>query len=286
MWRVAHAARPQATLFAGVHRGFAPPRVEDVINNTTGGVVELDPERSWNFEVGARTRSRSGVRARWHLLPDGLREPDRAGEPRGRRGRHADQRRRDAPSGIELGGAFDRRSFTDCLHDVYRAHGLHLRIPVARFTGIRLSNVSRASPTVSVSGNRLPYAPETSRHGDGSAIAHALGLDLQLEAQSLGEQFGDDLNTIERLGGRSARTDSRPHAMECRRDVARRASRDVVLRRREESRGSDGDHRSLARHPPDASPPRAGRHVVAVLAASESVASRITDASRFTIHGV
>ncbi|HEX6729920.1 MAG TPA: TonB-dependent receptor, partial [Pyrinomonadaceae bacterium] len=43
---------PQFTIFAGVHRGFAPPRTEDVINNATGGVVELDPELSWNYEVG------------------------------------------------------------------------------------------------------------------------------------------------------------------------------------------------------------------------------------------
>ncbi|MCK7521638.1 MAG: hypothetical protein MZV64_30115 [Ignavibacteriales bacterium] len=40
-------------LFAGVHRGFAPPRTEDVIDNT-GGVVDLDAELSWNCELGVR----------------------------------------------------------------------------------------------------------------------------------------------------------------------------------------------------------------------------------------
>jgi Fe(3+) dicitrate transport protein len=49
-----------STFFAGVHRGFAPPRNEDIITNT-GGVVELDAEKSWNYEVGFRTRPISGI---------------------------------------------------------------------------------------------------------------------------------------------------------------------------------------------------------------------------------
>ena len=39
------------TIFAGVHRGFAPARAEDIINNT-GGTVDLESERSWNCEAG------------------------------------------------------------------------------------------------------------------------------------------------------------------------------------------------------------------------------------------
>lgn len=41
------------TLFAGWHEGFAPPRVEDLIDNN-GGSVDLDPEKSRNLEVGLR----------------------------------------------------------------------------------------------------------------------------------------------------------------------------------------------------------------------------------------
>ncbi|WP_448581558.1 TonB-dependent receptor family protein [Thermaurantiacus sp.] len=40
-------------LYGGIHRGFAPPRVEDIIT-VTGGSVELDPELSWNGEIGIR----------------------------------------------------------------------------------------------------------------------------------------------------------------------------------------------------------------------------------------
>ncbi|HYW31145.1 MAG TPA: TonB-dependent receptor, partial [Gemmatimonas sp.] len=46
--------REGLTAFAGLHRGFAPPRPEDIISNSTGGVVELGAETSWNSEIGVR----------------------------------------------------------------------------------------------------------------------------------------------------------------------------------------------------------------------------------------
>jgi Fe(3+) dicitrate transport protein len=44
----------QTGLFAGVHRGFAPPRIKDAISNS-GTDMQLDAEKSWNYEVGTRT---------------------------------------------------------------------------------------------------------------------------------------------------------------------------------------------------------------------------------------
>ncbi len=38
------------TVFAGVHRGFAPPRTEDLISNA-GGAVDVDSEKSTNYEL-------------------------------------------------------------------------------------------------------------------------------------------------------------------------------------------------------------------------------------------
>ncbi len=52
--------RPGTTLFAGVHEGFAPPRVEDLIGNS-GTVVDVDAERSRNAEVGMRGLLRPGL---------------------------------------------------------------------------------------------------------------------------------------------------------------------------------------------------------------------------------
>jgi Fe(3+) dicitrate transport protein len=48
------------TLFTSVHRGFAPPRTEDIIDGV-GGSTEVGAEDSINFEVGGRAEPFSGV---------------------------------------------------------------------------------------------------------------------------------------------------------------------------------------------------------------------------------
>jgi Fe(3+) dicitrate transport protein len=53
---------PNVTLYGGVHRGFAPPRVEDIVT-ATGGTVDLDAELSWNWELGLRAQPLTGIRA-------------------------------------------------------------------------------------------------------------------------------------------------------------------------------------------------------------------------------
>ena len=57
---VSHTTGERITLFAGAHRGFAPPRTEDIISNA-GGVIDLDPELSWNYEAGVRSTIRPGM---------------------------------------------------------------------------------------------------------------------------------------------------------------------------------------------------------------------------------
>lgn len=50
---VTHAFAKEANLFAGVHKGFAPPRVQDAVTDV-GDAIELEAERSTNYEVGVR----------------------------------------------------------------------------------------------------------------------------------------------------------------------------------------------------------------------------------------
>lgn len=56
------AVTDNITLYGGVHRGFAPPRVEDIIT-AAGGSVDLDPETSWNYEIGVRGEITRGINA-------------------------------------------------------------------------------------------------------------------------------------------------------------------------------------------------------------------------------
>jgi Fe(3+) dicitrate transport protein len=37
-----------------LHRGFAPPRIKDAIGSD-GTDLQLDAEKSWNYEIGMRT---------------------------------------------------------------------------------------------------------------------------------------------------------------------------------------------------------------------------------------
>jgi Fe(3+) dicitrate transport protein len=78
-------------------------------------------------------------------------------------------------------------------------HGIHASaavtwLPVARFESARTSSVPGFT-TVSVSGNRLPYAPRLTQTFT-LGYRHASGLDLNLESQYVGAQFGDDLETL------------------------------------------------------------------------------------------
>lgn len=57
---VAWRFSPESTLFASVHRGFAPPRTEDVIAGN-GTVTEVAAERSLNVEVGLRSEPLDGL---------------------------------------------------------------------------------------------------------------------------------------------------------------------------------------------------------------------------------
>lgn len=52
---VAYTPHDALTVYGGVHRGFAPPRTEDLIG-LNGGSVDVDAERSTNWELGFRSR--------------------------------------------------------------------------------------------------------------------------------------------------------------------------------------------------------------------------------------
>jgi Fe(3+) dicitrate transport protein len=189
---VSFGPSPDVTVFGGVHRGFAPPRAEDVINNATGGVIDLDPERSWNYEGGIRARrghvqgSVTAFRLDYsnQIVPASIAGGVGAALTNGGETMH---------QGIEAGAHADWRHLRGTSHGVYAGAAVTW-LPVARFEGLRTSGVSGFT-TVSVSGNRLPYAPEVS-HTLTLGYRHASGFDVNVESQHVGPQFGDDLNTV------------------------------------------------------------------------------------------
>ncbi len=190
---VAYHLTNELTFFGGVHRGFAPPRTEDVINNTTGGAVDLAPELSWNYELGLRGRPHpaAGLEATLfrmdyenQIVPASLAGGVGAALTNGGETLH---------QGLELSGRFDAGTALGARQNVY-IRTAYTYVPTARFVGTRFSALP--GPTnVSVTGNRLPYAP---RHLMSTTVGymHPRGLEALLEGVFIGQQFADDLNTV------------------------------------------------------------------------------------------
>ncbi len=190
---VSYSPGDKLTFFAGVHRGFAPPRTEDVINNTTGGSIDLEPELSWNYEVGVRARPHPAVRVEStffrmdyanQIVPASLAGGVGSSFTNGGETLH---------QGVEISVAFDTATILRRRYNLY-LRSAYTRLTVADFRGIRFSSVPGFT-SVSVSGNRLPYAPEHLLNAS-VGYAHSSGIDTFLEAVYVASQFSEDLNRI------------------------------------------------------------------------------------------
>ena len=188
---ISAALGDNTVLFAGIHRGFAPPRAEDIISNA-GGVVDLDAERSWNTEAGARARLRGiALSTAWfrmdyqnQIVPSSVAGGVGATLTNGGRTLH---------QGVELAARVDSVAVWPASHNAY-ARIAATYLPTAKFTGVRTSAI-RGFENVSISGNRLPYAPRYSVTGT-VGLADERWFDVSAETVAVGEQFGDDLNTL------------------------------------------------------------------------------------------
>ena len=179
-------------VFGGIHRGFAPPRTEDVVSQT-GGVVDLEAELSWNYELGLRALPVRGLRIDATVFRNDFENQVVPASLAGGVGATLTNGGETLHEGLELGLRVDTGTLTGSTHNVFVRGALTL-LPVARFEGSRFSSVPGSS-SVSVSGNRLPYAPEnllTFAVG----YTHPRGLLAQVEAVHVGEQFTDDLNSV------------------------------------------------------------------------------------------
>jgi len=181
-----------ATFFAGVHRGFAPPRTEDIITNS-GGVVDLDPELSWNSELGVRLAPRPGVHIESAIFRMDYENQVVPASLAGGVGATLTNGGETLHQGVEIGARFDTAPALGTSYNAYAAVG-YTFVDEAKFVGRRFSGVSGFSG-VSVGGNRLPYAPEHLLTA-GVGYLFSSGLEASIEAVHVSEQFGDDLNTV------------------------------------------------------------------------------------------
>ncbi|MFN2373601.1 MAG: TonB-dependent receptor domain-containing protein [Cyclonatronaceae bacterium] len=197
-----------SSFFGGIHRGFGPPRVKDAISST-GQSEELDAEKSWNFELGTRSRLNSNVSleltAFWldfsnQVIPvsessGGQGVPGATGLTNGGSTRHY---------GIESGLILDNMNL---LADNLRARFQGtFTWTNATFSEDRF--VMSGGESVNVKGNMLPYAPKYLVNGVLDFFLPS-GIEAGLTATYIAEQYGDVMNLGDgSLNGRQGTLDS------------------------------------------------------------------------------
>lgn len=191
------------SVFAGAHRGFAPPRVKDALVYADPRLgpgeqvpqlqtLHLDAERSVNYELGARVAPLPylSLEATAFLLDF----TNQIVAPSLSAGAVADvrlanqgaTRHRGAEAAIvlDIGKAMEQPFGL-----VARVAGTHVNAVFSRDRFMR-----RGSDTVNVKGNQLPYAPRLTSSGSLTFMG-AHGIELRTDFTYVGEQFADNFET-------------------------------------------------------------------------------------------
>jgi Fe(3+) dicitrate transport protein len=207
---ITYLAGDGVTLFAGAHRGFAPPRTEDILSNNTGDVVDLEAERSWNYEAGLRTRPAAGVAFEATVFVMDFSNQIIPASVAGGTGATLTSAGRTMHQGAELAIDASTRQQWGWRHD-FALNVAYTWLPVAEFRGPRFAyigtggtdvvgkvyadqNAGGTRSQVSVTGRRLPYAPRNLLTA-GLGWTPPAGPMLRVEAVHIASQFGDPVNT-------------------------------------------------------------------------------------------
>lgn len=180
-----------STLFGGIHRGFAPPRVKDAVSND-GYVYQLDAEKSWNYEMGIRQNTPWGVS--WELTGfymDFANQVIPVSESSGGQG-----------VGLVNGGrTFHRGAEFAVIAEVsqwWQAGPYSVTLDAgltrvdARFNADRF--VGPDNNMLNIRGNKTPYSPEWIANS-ALVFKHNNGWMARLAVNHVEKQYADILNT-------------------------------------------------------------------------------------------
>ena len=179
-------------LFAGVHRGFAPPRIKDAISST-GTAYALDAEWSWNYEIGIRTSpfpcldlELTGYTMDFEnqIIP--------VSESSGGIGTGLVNGGSTLHKGVEMAVTFRSQD--------WKSTRYHLEIQMSGAHNVSTFNTDRFisvdDERVNINGNATPYAPRWQASG-GLYFNTPFHLQISAQFHHTGSQFADQLNTVD-----------------------------------------------------------------------------------------
>jgi Fe(3+) dicitrate transport protein len=191
---VGYDPNDKISFFAGVHEGFAPPRVEDSIANS-GGSIDIDPEESINLEVGFRSELWRGLNIDSTYFRNDFSNLIAVGSIAG--GDNPLAQGEALFEGLEVLLRFDSGRMYNKPWSLY-SQVAFTWLPVAEQLTPFVSVTTGLPVQGDTTGNRQPYAPEylvTPRIGYATK-----NWDINLEMVYVSSQFGDFLNL--KNGGR------------------------------------------------------------------------------------
>ncbi len=154
-------------------------------------MIDLEPEQSWNYEAGVRSRPIRGVQVEATVFRLDYANQIVAASLAGGVGSLLTNGGKTLQQGAEVSVAAESAPILSSRHNFYFRAAFTF-LPVAEFRGVRFSSVT---PAVSITGNRLPYTPETQATYS-IGYSHPRGLNAFVENVYITGQFSDDLNTV------------------------------------------------------------------------------------------
>jgi Fe(3+) dicitrate transport protein len=184
-------------IYTGLHRGYAPPRTKDAISNT-GLDLELEAEKSWNFELGIRqkmSRLQAELTAFYmnfsnQIIP--------VSESSGGAGTGLVNGGATTHKGLEMAMAYqlaghDQKKWSSSI--AFSGTYLQAEFSDDRFVLKKTGTDAKKEQVFeNVKGNKTPYAPELTITVSWE-IEYDGMLGLRLAGNYVGEQFSDVLNT-------------------------------------------------------------------------------------------
>jgi Fe(3+) dicitrate transport protein len=178
------------TVFSGIHRGFAAPRVKDAIANT-GEVYQLNGELSWNSELGVRMRTSEMLN--FEITAFNMNFSNQIIQVSEASG--------GAGSGFVNGGATVHRG-VEAGFNLKLDNKIHKKILTSvdgsitrvqsEFSSDRF--IKKGNEILNIEGNRTPYSPDWLING-GFNFGIEKGPKLRLVGTYIGKQYTDEINS-------------------------------------------------------------------------------------------